>query len=116
MLNKRPRVKDEDHLDFIRSLRCASCGNNTSVEAAHLRAGNLKYGKRPTGMAEKPSDQWVTPLCSLCHREQHDGDEGLFWAVRGINPWVLSLSLFSVSGDVEMATEILDRCKSKAFA
>lgn len=113
---KRPRVHDETHLDFIRSLACVSCGDDTATEAAHLRSGNLKYGKRETGMGEKPSDKWALPLCSLCHREQHNGDEGLFWAVRGINPWVLAMTLHDISGDHEMAAEVLARCKSKAFA
>lgn len=116
MMFKHPRIKDPAHLDFIRSLYCASCADNTSVEAAHLRAGSLKYGKRETGMGEKPSDRWALPLCSLCHREQHSGDESLFWALRGINPWVLALTLYSVSGDAEMASEVLDRCRVKSFA
>ena len=112
---KTPRVHDEAHLDFIRSLPCLSCGNDTATEAAHLRAGNLKYGKRETGMQEKPSDKWTLPVCSLCHREQHAGDESLFWAVRGINPWVTAMTLHDISGDREMAEEVLARAKA-AFA
>ena len=113
---KRPRVHDEKHLDFIRSLPCVSCGNDTATEAAHLRAGNLKYGKRETGMGEKPSDKWTLPVCSSCHREQHEGDESLFWAVRGVNPWVLAMTLHDISGDRDTAMEVLARCKSRALA
>lgn len=113
---KHPRIKDDAHLTFVRSLPCASCGNNTSCEAAHLRLGNLKYGKQHTGMGEKPSDRWTLPLCSLCHREQHAGDEGLFWAVRGINPWVLAMTLHEISGDHELACQVLELQKSKAIA
>lgn len=113
---KHPRVHDAKHLDFIRSLPCASCGNDISTEAAHLRTGNLKYGKRETGMQEKPSDKWALPLCSVCHREQHDGDESLFWAMRGINPWVLSMTLHDISGDHELAVEVMRQQKIRLVA
>lgn len=109
---KQPRVKDEAHLDFIRSLPCVSCGNDTATEAAHLRAGNLNYGKRPTGLQEKPSDKWTLPLCSKCHRDQHEGDEEFFWAIRFINPWVLAMTLHGVSGDHDTAMEVLRRSGS----
>lgn len=116
MRQKTPRERDEAHLDFVRSLPCISCGDPTSTEAAHLRAGNLKYGKRETGMQEKPSDRWALPLCSREHREQHEGNEALFWAVRGVDPWALALTLYSISGDAEMASEVLDRCRVRSFA
>ena len=106
---KRPRVKDGAHLDFIRSLPCCCCGDNTSTEAAHIRTGDLAYGKRNTGGSEKPSDRWTLPLCGNHHRDQHKGSEGLFWANKGINPYVLAMSLHGVSGDYEMATLILER-------
>lgn len=110
---KQPRVKDEAHLEFIRSLPCVSCGDNTATEAAHLRAANLDYGKPAPGMQAKPHDRWALPLCGRCHREQHEGDEAMFWAFRGVNPWVLAMTLHDVSGDHEMACTVIDRQKSE---
>lgn len=109
---KQPRVKDEAHLEFIRSLPCVSCGDNTATEAAHLRAANRDYGKEPAGMQAKPHDRWTLPLCGRCHREQHEGDEAAFWAFRGYNPWVLAMTLHAVSGDHAMACEVIERQKS----
>lgn len=110
MLRQRsPRQHNDAHLEFLRSLPCACCGDDTSVEAAHLRAGNLEYGKRHTGMAEKPSDYWCLPLCGKHHREQHSAREIEFWTNHGIDPWRLALSLYASSGDSEMAYAILER-------
>lgn len=109
MMLKRPREKDDKHLDFIRCLPCCVCGDNTATEAAHLRTGNLDYGKRHTGMGEKPSDKFTVPLCGRCHRAQHNARELNFWANCGINPFVLSMSLWCSSGDYEMAIIILER-------
>lgn len=107
-LLKRPRVKDAGHLDFIRQLPCACCGNNIETEAAHLRAGNPRYGKRPTGGAEKPSDMWAIPLCSSHHRQQHKIAELKFWVDANINPFVLALSLYGASGNHAVAEEIIE--------
>ena len=102
---KRPRQKDNKHLDFVRGLPCVACANDVGTEAAHLRAGALKYGKRPSGTAEKPSDKWTLPLCSSCHREQHTGRELDFWEKLGIDPFVLAMSLFDVSGDWDINSD-----------
>ena len=106
---RRPRVKNDQHLDFIRSLPCVSCGNDIQTEAAHLRAGNLEYGKRNTGISEKPSDMFTLPLCGSCHRSQHKANEQNFWTNLGIDPWKLALSLFAASGDHELAQEVIAR-------
>jgi hypothetical protein len=104
---KTGRVHDDGHLDFIRSLPCVSCGDNTATEASHLRAGNLRYGKPQPGMQEKPSDKWALPLCSRCHRRQHHEGEERFWKSLHINPWILSMTLHGVTGNHELAMEVL---------
>lgn len=106
---KRPRVKNDNHLDFIRSLPCAVCGNNIETEAAHIRAGDLFYGKRNTGGAEKSSDKWALPLCNEHHTEQHEGNELAFWRRYRIDPFVLALSLYACSGEVMVAEEVIRR-------
>ena len=103
---KRPRVRDESHLSFLRGLSCAVCGKRP-VEAAHLRTGSRRHGKRETGMQERPSDAWATPMCREHHNEQHRGDELAFWTKYGIDPFVLAMSLAQASGDEEAAELIL---------
>lgn len=105
---RRPRIHDEAHLGFIRSLPCVTCGDDTSVEAAHLRTGSLRYGKRPTGLGEKPDDSWCLPLCGRCHRRQHTGNELEFWLNQGVNPFVLAMSLHNATGDRELAQEVIN--------
>ena len=109
---KKPRLENKAHLDFVRGLPCAVCGNNIQTEAAHLRAGDLLYGKRNTGRGEKPSDIWVLPLCGEHHREQHDQNESEFWRRHGINPFVLALSLTACSGDQETAETVIQMNRS----
>ncbi len=99
---KQPRMVDEGYLKWLRQKPCCFCGRAAPSEAAHLRMENLKIGKRPTGMAEKPSDFWCTPLCSWCHREspdsQHKVGEPTFWERAGINPFSLALKFYAEYG------------------
>lgn len=109
MLRQRsPRQKIDSHLDFIRGLPCVGCGNDIETQAAHLRTGDLYYGKRNTGGAEKPSDMWVLPLCGHCHTAQHKGNEMAFWKGLGINPHVLAMSLFVCTGEHETALQVIE--------
>jgi Protein of unknown function (DUF968) len=94
MLRQRePRERDEKHLDYIRSLGCCVCGDETSTEAAHIRTASLENGKIHTGMSEKPSDKWAVPLCNKHHREQHTMNELEFWKKHGIDPFMLAMTL-----------------------
>jgi Putative HNHc nuclease len=104
---KRPRVKDEQHLRFIRSLCCCICGK-PDPDPAHIRSASAVYGKRETGGAEKASDKWTVPLCRTHHDEQHAaGNELTWWASKGIDPFGIALALHSASGDDEIADAII---------
>jgi hypothetical protein len=92
MIERDPRQHDDEYLAYIRQQRCCICGDDTSVEAAHLRVGSIGDGKRHTGMAEKSSDKWALPLCGRHHREQHDyGNEKAWWLSYGIDPIALAM-------------------------
>lgn len=91
---REPRERDDKHLVYIRSLPCCICGG-IDTEAAHIRTSAPELGKRPSGMAEKPSDKWAVPLCNRHHREQHSMNEMEFWKCHGINPFVLAMTLRS---------------------
>ena len=88
---RQPRERDEKYLDYIRQQPCCICGDNTTVEAAHLRVGSINDGKPYTGMAEKSSDKWALPLCGKHHREQHSMNEQYFWASYGIDPFATAM-------------------------
>lgn len=103
---RRPRDRNENHLAFIRRLHCCICGT-PSPDAAHIRTASAVHGKSSTGLQEKPSDKWVTPLCRTHHDMQHSMEELKFWAMFGIDPFTLALSLYAVSGDDEIGDAIL---------
>jgi hypothetical protein len=87
------------------------CGKRGNVHAAHLRAAAPQYGKRATGVSEKPDDCWALPLCADHHlfgeEAQHRSSELAFWRQLKVNPFVLSLALWRASGDDEVAEAIL---------
>lgn len=95
------RVKNEAHLAFIRSLPCVICGDNTSTEAAHIRYADPRVAKRPTGIGERPDDKFTVPLCGKHHRKQHGMSERDFWRGHRIDPILVALALWSVTGSVE---------------
>lgn len=111
---KRPRIKGEDHLRFIRRLPSLVSGARP-VEACHIRYADVTRGKRGVGTGEKPDDAWCTPLTPAEHRDQHAfGDEREWWRLRGIDPIAVALALYRASGDEEAAELILASARSKA--
>jgi len=103
---RRPRQEDKDHLSFLRGLHCCLCGA-PGPDAAHIRAESSVHGKQESGLQRKPGDKWVVPLCGAHHDEQHQGNELLFWAKHGIDPFTLALALYGATGDEEIAEAIL---------
>lgn len=93
MQQRRPRVKDEKYLAWIRSYSCLLCENNVEVEACHVRLEDPLVDKRETGMGEKPDDRWTLPLCGYHHRDQHRGGEQQFWNRHRVNPISACLAL-----------------------
>ncbi len=92
--HKRPRAKVENYLSYVRRRPCCICGLRP-VEAAHVRHGDFRLGKRETGKGERPDDRWTIPLCPSHHREQHDQNERAFWIRHGLSPLILSALLYS---------------------
>lgn len=98
---KRPRERDDGHLKFIRTLPCVfPSGCQGTVEAAHVRFGDLRYGKRECGKGEKPDDCWTLPLCQRHHRLQHSiPGERAFWRDLDKDALTIAALLFLASGD-----------------
>jgi hypothetical protein len=103
---RKPRERNEQHLKFIRSLKCCICGA-PGPDPAHIRTASSLHGKRETGGAEKSSDKWTVPLCRTHHDMQHSMNEMKFWAMQRIDPFGLALALYDASGDDEIADGIL---------
>jgi len=119
---REPRVRDEAHLRLVRQCPCVCCVASrgrihNESEAAHVRFGDPDYLKRPTGMAEKPSDQWTVPLCDVHHRHgneaQHSMGEQYFWrTVWGIDPLALALELFTAPSLDDMRAAVIQAARS----
>ena len=108
MKQRRPREKDNDHLSFLRGLPCCVCGDDATVEAAHIRFSDTRVAKINSGLQAKPHDRFALPLCGRHHREQHDkGNERAFWEAKGIDPIFYALALYGCSGDHQTGSEII---------
>jgi hypothetical protein len=110
---KRPRRKDDAHLEFIRELPCLVTGTTVGVDAAHIRAASIQWGKRPTGMGERPADMWTVPLSRAEHEMQHSMSERAYWCLRQIDPLPVAAALYIHSGDHEVAEDILNWWRGK---
>lgn len=112
---RRPRERDKDHLGYIHELHCLVCGARP-VEAAHLRSPAPRYGKKATGMQEKPHDKWTVPLCAGHHRTDpdslHNVGEEAFFARHRIDPFLVATALHNSTGDVEAGMQIIREAKS----
>jgi hypothetical protein len=95
-------IRDKRHLQFIRELECVLCGS-PYVEAAHLRWGT------DGGTGLKPSDCFVTPLCSPHHRLQHQVGEKTFWEGWQIHD--LCRLLWLSSGDHDVCLGHIERAR-----
>lgn len=105
-MQRRPRQFAPDHLAFIRTLPCVVCGDDVTVEAAHVRMQDPSVAKPMTGIGTKPDDRFTVPLCGLHHRDQHLNNERAWWETQGIDPVKKALALYSVSGDYERGEQI----------
>ena len=104
------RIRDDQHLAFIRTLPSVLSGE-FGCEACHIRYGDPMYRKKHTGKAQKPDDAWTLPLTPAEHQDQHDNNEKEWWTARGIDPLALARQLYSVSGDTEAAIMIITEAR-----
>jgi hypothetical protein len=95
MTQRQPRIEDPTYLAYVRTLPCVVCNKAGPSDAAHLRSASLWYGKRQTGLGEKPDDKWTLPLCRYHHTEQHSGNELSWWARIGVgDPFAIAVTLY----------------------
>src|SRR5437016_3362084 len=93
---RQPRVECPQYLAWLRQQGCAcGCGFTAPSDAAHIRAGSIRYGKDYTGMQQKPDDRWAVPLRHDHHMAQHQyGDEVGWWAAHGLDPFKLAIGYY----------------------
>ncbi len=92
-----PSQSHEWHLKRIRELPCLITGERREIDAAHIRMGDLAYGKPHTGGQEKPHDMWTVPLRHDIHMEQHGRNEREWWKQHGLNPLIIASLLWAHS-------------------
>lgn len=106
---RQPRIECPAFLAFVRLHPCCACGVPPRSQAAHIRMGCIEIGKRPTGIAEKPSDRYCTPLCAGCHLDNNDSQhrvgEPEFWKRVGRNPFEIAAALYAEFKKEQPATE-----------
>jgi hypothetical protein len=98
MRQRKPRIRDQGYLAWLRTQRCAcGCLRGPPCDAAHLRASSHKHDKPITGIGQKPDDKWALPLRRTCHMSQHAyGDEVGWWAHHGAHdPFALALRFYA---------------------
>ena len=108
---REPRMRNAKHCAFIRGLPCLVTGRKDGVECAHIRYADFSLNKTEAGIGAKPSDCWTVPLSAHEHRLQHSRGERAYWRELGINPLVVALALYEVSGDDEAGEEILRKAR-----
>lgn len=98
-LGRKPREHDTAHLEALRQCPCVACALDSGCEAAHIRMS--RPGKPNAGMAARPDDRHAVPLCSGCHREQHQGAEADFWERVGMDPLKVAEALYRMTPNVD---------------
>jgi len=91
---KRPE-KRKDYLSWLHTLPCCITGQY-GVEAAHTSTAEPFYGHWGRAKGTKAPDIFALPLSSAMHLESHSGNEVEWWRGKGINPWVLALTLWGI--------------------
>jgi hypothetical protein len=70
---------------------------------------DARIAKVNPGVGQKPHDFFTLPLCGKHHRKQHEyGDERKFWQGYDLDPILLSLAIYAVTGDAEEAEKIIN--------
>ena len=81
------------HQKFVASFPCVVCGNDTQVQACHIRSipkvGNVGKGIRDC--------RFLIPMCFQHHTEQHLIGELEFFEKYNINPILISMKIASIS-------------------
>ena len=82
------RLRDKDHLQFVRQQPCLICGRQPS-DPHHLRFA------QPRAIGLKVSDEFTVPLCRGHHRQLHQaGNEVAWWEDLEVNALEIAKGLW----------------------
>ena len=101
--------RNTTYLKMVRRLPCLACDHDQGCEAAHVR---MSFPGKANALGQKPGDEWVLPLCAVCHRRQHAIGEPEFWRDLGLDPIAIALELFEL-GHVEPMRSIIFACREQ---
>jgi hypothetical protein len=106
-MQRRPRRENSNHLCFISERPCVICGY-TPCDAAHIKMADARVLKpQESGIGCKADDRFTLPLCRRHHDQQHSMPERRFYQRYHIDPILLSLALYSISGDEQEADRLI---------
>lgn len=109
---RTPRELKPSHLSFIKRLPCICCLASVErierygCDPAHLKTASRMHGKTDGGWG-RPSDMWCLPLCRMHHDQQHGTNEMRFWSLYRIDPHLLALILWGLTGNEHAANEVI---------
>jgi hypothetical protein len=91
-------------------LPCVKCQCNDTI-VAHIR----KFSN--CGIARKPDDDRVLPLCNRCHHRQHSIGEVTFWGgIEGVYKAIdWALKLYGARDDIFKAQRIVNEARKDLF-
>ena len=78
-LAKTQPIRSPKHLKYVRTFPCSECKDTDK--------GN-------GGMSRKTDDNWVVPLCALCHHYLHWYGEQVYWDERELEPKIYAALLW----------------------
>ena len=107
-MQRQPRRHDGKHLRFISERPCLICGRTPS-DPHHIKMADWRVCKpQSSNIGMKADDRFVLPLCRDHHEELHSTPERTFYAKYSVDAILLSLALYSVSGNAEQGDQLVD--------
>lgn len=110
MMQRRPRRENAKHLAFVRERACIICGSSP-CDPAHIKYADARVLKpMSSNIGMKADDRFTLPLCRRHHEEQHAMSERTWWQSYHIDPVLVSLALYSISGDEQEGDRLMTHC------
>ncbi len=106
-MQRRPRRVNEKHRRWIAERPCVIC-TVTPCHAAHIKFADARVCKPlSSNIGMKADDRFCVSLCEKHHMQQHSMGERNFWEQRKLDPILIALNLYSISGDDEEADHFI---------
>src|SRR5262245_26713031 len=107
MMQRRPRRRNTKHLRFVADRCCIICGTYP-CDAAHIKMADARVLKPvSSNIGMKADDRFTLPLSRRHHEEQHSMPERAFYEKYNLDPILLSLALYSISGDAQEGDRLI---------